>query len=116
VLDLTVLADHAWWHPTAEHFWVFAGLAITGFWSWAASRRVKRIEDKADTGNAKDIGTTVHDLAQTTEILSAQIHTNTKELLTISQGVEKLGDKLDEHMEPSNHVIVVIEPEPEAEE
>jgi hypothetical protein len=46
-----------------------------------ASRGIRLNRKMMDTGNAKDIGTTVHDLAQTTEIIVAQSHINTNELL-----------------------------------
>lgn len=50
----------------------------------AAVRAMRGIRDNTkhlDTGNEKDIGTTVHDLAQITEVMSAQSHLNTTELL-----------------------------------
>jgi hypothetical protein len=52
------------------------------------TRSAKNIDEKTDaieemlsTGNGRDIGNTVHDIAMMQQVLSAQNHTNTKEIL-----------------------------------
>lgn len=89
---------------------------------YANRRTVRRVEtkvdetkDKLDTGVEKDIGYLLRDIAQTQEILSAQIHTNTKELL-IMQGRqdsaqlhrEAIDHKLDLHIAESGAVHRIL--------
>ncbi len=61
----------------------------------SAARNGRRNRRAITTGNEKDIGVTVHDIAQTVELTSAQVHTNTRELLDISS-------KLDAHLEETS--------------
>jgi len=58
------------------------------------AKRARRESAAAqDTGNEKKLGHTVHDIAQTVEVISAQVHTNSTEILDISR---KLDGHLDE--------------------
>ena len=50
--------------------------------------------DALDTHNGKSAGETLRDVWQTLEVISAQVHTNTTELLMVSE-------KLDRHIEDS---------------
>lgn len=59
---------------------------------------------KLDTGNDRDIGTTIHDIAQTVEVLSAQVHTNTKETLDALEASKKVTERLDDWIAESTHV------------
>jgi hypothetical protein len=66
-----------------------------------AAKSVEKVKEIVDTGNEKDLGTTVHDLAEGQEFIIAKLHTNTKELLklveTVAETNERLNDHLDEH-------------------
>ncbi len=57
--------------------------------------------EQLDTGNEKNLGHTVHDIAQTVELIAAQTHTNTSELLNIS-------GKLDRHLEETSAMIPFV--------
>lgn len=57
-----------------------------------AQRVVTKFQEQIDTGNEKRLGETVHDIAISQELMSAQLHTNAREILNISV---KLNDHLD---------------------
>ena len=72
--------------------------------TWVASRRGARsgaqegsqaLRDAVDTGNGKNLGNTVRDIAQTTELLQAQGHTNAGDINEVGQGISRLDEKLD---------------------
>jgi uncharacterized membrane protein YadS len=63
--------------------------------SHANSKRLK-------TGNDRDIGDTVHDIAQTMEIVQAQGHLNAKELMA-------LGEKVDRHWDSVSPLVERME-------
>lgn len=74
--------------------------------------QARKTRSRLDTGNGRDIGTTVHDSAQLQEVLSAQVHTNTKELLsmsmsvtTLAERIERLAERLDRHMDEVQPVL-----------
>lgn len=70
-----------------------------------ANRRSLAAQDEMmDTGNGKDLGSTVHDIAQTVEILAAQQHTNTSELLTTQERVQSIGERLADWIDHSTDV------------
>lgn len=120
-----VLANTLWWKPESGEFFLFLGVIFTAFFSFLSSRRSKdtqnkvkdvtkaaeSVVEKVDTGNGKDIGTTVHDMSQTIEFLVAQVNTNTKETIAVMQNQTRLADnqarieeKLDAHMNEANRV------------
>jgi hypothetical protein len=59
--------------------------------------RMEELKSQADTGNGRSIGETVHDTDQTVELLAAMMHTNTKEVIELS-------NKLDGHIQESTKV------------
>jgi hypothetical protein len=89
-------------------------------------RKVDTSIEQTDTGNERKLGQYIHDMAQTQEILSAQLHTNTRELVMSSekadQAVEvareveasvqnqtsRIEAKLDEHIEGSAKLVEEI--------
>lgn len=83
-------AHHVFWHLTEATF----GLVIVALISvigGIVTRQNHRVEAKVsetlakqDTGNDKGIGEVVHNIAQAQEILAAQLHTNTREILMVS--------------------------------
>lgn len=72
---------------------IAACAAVTAAWIAHRNRRT------LDTGNAKDLGTTVHDMAQTQEVQAALTHTNTRELLDVAEHLVTLNRKLDHVIE-----------------
>lgn len=98
-----MLSHHAFWHLTEASFAlvIVAAIGAVGVWQGKRGRRVEAKMDQAlsnqETGNDKDIGATVHDLAQTSEVIVGQLHTNTRELLT-------LGDRFDTHLLESKQI------------
>lgn len=103
-----MLAGHTWWHfsEASTALIVVAVISAVSAWQGRRSRRVERKVDQAidnqDTGNGRNLGTTVHDLAQQQEVVLAQLHTNTRE--TIEQG-----QALRDHLEASarDHATIV---------
>jgi hypothetical protein len=94
-----MLAHHSWWHE--EAIWVFAGVCVTALlavWNNFAVRHIKRT---VDTGNSKDIGTTIHDLDQTIELLRALAHTNTDDTLLL---LVKLDQLIEHQSELANYL------------
>jgi len=94
-----VIAHHVFWHISEATFGVII-VAMIGAISVRQGRRGRRVEAKVDqgleqtsTGNGKNIGETVHDIAQLQEVLSAQVHTNTRELLVVSTKADKAAAK-----------------------
>jgi len=77
---------------------VAAIVGALGVPSILAARSSSKTAKKVDTGNGKDLGVTVHEIYQTVEALSAQVHTNTKELLDNSEKITSIEDKLDSHL------------------
>jgi hypothetical protein len=84
-----MIATHAFYHFTEATVGLILVALIGAIGVWQG-RRGKRVEAKVDTtianqdtANGKALGETVHDIAQTQEIISAQLHTNTRELLAV---------------------------------
>jgi Na+/glutamate symporter len=100
-----MIADHTFWHLTEATFGIIivALIGSIGVWQGKRGRRVETKMDQAltnqDTGNNKQLGETVHDMAQTQEILSAQIHTNTREVVVLSQKLDQHIDRHDQELE-----------------
>jgi hypothetical protein len=59
--------------------------AIAAVASIYIAKLTRDVRSNQDTGNQRRLGETVHDIAQTVEILAAQIHTNTRETLETRQ-------------------------------
>ena len=76
--------------------------AAAGVWSAVLTRRNRaEVRDSAEqlsTGNGKSLGNTVHDNAQMLELLSAQLHTNTRELLMLAERQGALSELLSLHV------------------
>ena len=98
-----MLADHHWYHLGPGEVTTIL-VAIIGLIGLAMSNRhrsnkveqkVDKVIDLSDTGNDKKLGTYIHEIAQLQEIISTQLHTNTKELLIVAE-------KLDRHIESEN--------------
>ena len=77
-----------------------------------ARRVAGAVQEQMDTGNDKHLGETVHDIASMQEIMSTQLHTNTRELLGLSMKVDRLqihheahALKLDDHLELTSELI-----------
>lgn len=115
-----MIGSHAWYHVWDHEEWlafiivlVPAVLAATAaVWSAYLTRQNRR---SIDTGNDKDIGTTVHDIAQMQEVMSAQLHTNTRELLNLrekqldaAEHRQQIDAKLTEHIEESSRVHEIL--------
>lgn len=83
-----MLAHHAWYHE--ESFWIFAGVCVTTGLAFINNVAVRRIRNTVDTGNSKDLGTTIHDLDQTIELLRALAHGNTDDTLLLLVKVDQL--------------------------
>lgn len=76
-----------------------------------SAKASEKVVEEVDTGNGKKLGAAIHEIHQTVEVLSAQVHTNTKETLELSEKVdthledfEMLNEKLDGHIEESTKV------------
>lgn len=87
---------------------VVAGIAATG--SIVSAVRAARIDSKVDTGREQDIGSTIHGLDQTTEVILAQLHTNTQETLDVAVRVLAIDEKLDQHMTKLDQHITEVAP------
>jgi len=61
----------------------FFGIRKNRVFGVAAARQASVAAEKLDTGNEKDIGTYVHEIAQSAESAAAQGHENHKEILGI---------------------------------
>lgn len=72
---------------------------IAAIASWSTRRTARENRSLIETGNGKTLGTTVHDLAQTVELVAAQNHTNTAELLAIRREHTELVRDFEEHLE-----------------
>jgi outer membrane murein-binding lipoprotein Lpp len=79
-------------------------VSITAVATVYVAKVARENRKRIDTGNDKDLGTTVHDMAQTVEILSAQIHTNTSETLAAREKAEQAVTRLDDWIAESTHV------------
>jgi len=75
----------------------------------SAKRGRRESAEAQDTGNAKKLGHTVHDIAQTVEVISAQVHTNATELLSINE-------KLDAHLDEVTPLVARYAAETKAED
>ena len=71
-----------------------------------ARRESEAVRAAMDTQNGRALGETVHDIAQTVELVQAQGHTNTGELLALhhkaDRGIElatAVKQRLDEHID-----------------
>lgn len=62
-----------------------------------AISQTRKVGKKVDTGNGRTIGSTVHDTAQTVELVEAMMHTNTREIIMVA-------NKLDAHIVESKEV------------
>ena len=65
--------------------------ALIGLFASGRSSR-RRLEEAIDTGNGSKLGVTVHRMEGILEVVSGQIHTNTKEVLEVAA-------KLNAHIE-----------------
>lgn len=96
-----MIADHhAWWYFWDHTEWLAVVLVIVpasiGAWaSVAAAKVAKQNRATMDTGNGKDIGETVHDIAQQQEIAAAIQHTNTREVVELAERMVRVEDKID---------------------
>lgn len=84
---------------------------ITAGASVYIAKVTRGIKRDVDTGNEKNAGETIHDMNQTLEILSAQIHTNTAETLgarakaeAAAEKAEKAVVRLEDWIAESTHV------------
>ena len=82
-------------------FAVLRNRAVAG----VAADKAAVAADQMQTGNEKNLGLTVHDMAQTVEVVAAQIHTNTTELLALHHKADRafevsrgVSEKLDRHL------------------
>jgi hypothetical protein len=66
--------------------------AIAAVWSAYLARKNRYT---IDTGNGRTIGETVHDMAQQQEIAQAIQHTNTRELVQLSNHLTRVETKID---------------------
>ena len=55
------------------------------------------LAEKIDTGNQKDIGRYVHDIASNQQTILALLHTNTREVTMLSENVVKLDHRIATH-------------------
>jgi len=102
-----VIAAHHFWHLSEASFGIIV-VALIGAISVWQGRRGRRVESKLDqvredqeTSNGMNLGETVHDMAQTQEIISAQLHTNTKEIVNHAETLQT-------HIEESRQVHEAI--------
>lgn len=58
---------------------------------------MRPVNEAVQTGNGKDIGSTVRDIAQTLEIVQAQAHSNARDVIGIHERLGRLDAKLDRH-------------------
>jgi len=115
-----MIGAHVWWHFWNHEEWL-ALLAVSipatvaaaaAVWSAYLTRANRKT---MDTGNDKDLGATVHDIAQLQEIMSAQLHTNTRELLDLrerqidaAEARVEIDRKLSDHITESNRVHDIL--------
>jgi Na+/glutamate symporter len=102
-----MIAAHVFYHLSEATFGLII-VAVIGAIAAVQGRRARRVESKLDkvsedqeTSNGKNLGKTVHDMAQTQEIISAQIHTNTKEIVNHAETLQT-------HIEESRQVHEAI--------
>jgi len=102
-----MIAAHVFYHLSEASFALII-VAVIGAIAAVQSRRARRVESKLDrsikdqdTANGKGLGETVHDMAQTQEIISAQLHTNTKEIVSHAETLQT-------HIEESRQVHEAI--------
>ena len=82
--------------------WVPVSITAAATIYVAAIARANR--KRLDTGNGRSLGETVHDIAQTVEVLSAQVHTNTQETLDALEASKKVAERLDAWITESSYV------------
>lgn len=78
------------------------GVAIVGVLGSQLSRTRKAILDQHNTGNEHTSGEYIHMIAQTQEVILAQLHTNTQEL---TEGMQQMGE-LRERFEQLSDVVM----------
>jgi uncharacterized coiled-coil DUF342 family protein len=92
------------------------GVITTAFLGFLVSkanrleRKVDGVKVDVDTGNGKDIGTTVHDIAQTVEVMQSQLHTNTREVLNLHDRLNEHHEMLTEHLENARELSEEVLP------
>lgn len=88
---------------------ITAGASIAAAWISSRARR------EAATGNDKPIGHTVHDMAQSLEIVQAQAQANAADLIGLHEraagvqsSLDELSAKVDEHLTQTQPLVDVF--------
>jgi hypothetical protein len=63
-----------------------------------SSKGSKELGDRLETGNGDTLGTTIHHIEQTQELMVTQLHSNSRDLTKLHDKIDSTCSKLDNHL------------------